>query len=117
MIGNTPNSRFEHIKTATFGIICLGTPHWGSPQARLGQIVANLARVALKRPQTQVLELLGSNSNELDTLSEEFSNLHASLKIVSCYEQKETKISCFKKPMVGMQPKKPSAVANVLYTY
>ena len=101
------NTRFEHLKTATFGIIFLGTPHRGSPQAKLGQIVANLARISFTRPQTQVLKLLESNSHELDALSEEFSELHATLKIVSCYEQKETKISYFKKLMVGMriQPK------------
>ena len=98
------NSRFEHIKIATFGIIFLGTPHRGSPQARLGQIVANVARIAFKT-QSNVLESLKSNSNELDTLSEEFSNLHGTLKIVSCYEQKKTKISIFKKLMVGMEPK------------
>ena len=103
-MANISNSRFAHIKTATFGIIFLGTPHRGSPQARLGQIVANLARIAFKNPQTHLLKSLEKDSHELDALSEEFANLHNILKIVSCYEQKETEISYFKKLIVGTQP-------------
>ena len=95
-------SRFESIKTATFGIIFLGTPHRGSPQANMGQIIANLAKIAFKKPQTQLLEILEKDSPELDDLSEEFSNLHSALRIVSCYEQKETRISIFKSLMVGI---------------
>jgi len=60
-----------------------------------------LAKVAFKKPQTQLLETLEKDSHELDTLSEEFSNLHSALKIVSFYEQKETPISRgFKRLMV-----------------
>jgi len=103
-MANTPHSRFENIKTATFGVVFLGTPHRGSPQANMGHIVAGLARIAFKGPQTQLLKTLERDSNELDTLSEEFSNLHSVLKIVSCYEQKKTKMAYFKKLMVGISP-------------
>ena len=108
-MANTPKSRFEDIKTATFGIIFLGTPHRGSPQANMGQIIVNLAKIAFKKPQKQLLETLKQDSYELDTLSEEFSNLHSALKIVSCYEQKETEIAIvsrgilFTRLMVGIR--------------
>ena len=102
-MANTPNSRFAHIKRCTFGIIFLGTPHRGSPQARLGQIVASLAKAAFKNPQTHLLKSLERDSNDLDILSEEFANLHTTLKIVSFYEQKETSISYLKKRVVGMR--------------
>src|SRR4051794_30063408 len=82
--------RFEIIKTATFGIVFLGTPHRGSDATSMGQLVARLAKVAFYRPQTMLLDTLKRDSNELDTLSHQFSHMHASLKIVSCFEQKET---------------------------
>ncbi|KAF8533089.1 hypothetical protein BDD12DRAFT_763082, partial [Trichophaea hybrida] len=73
-------------------IVFLGTPHRGSDTASMGQIVANLAKVAFRRPQTQLLEMLEKDSHELDALSHEFSLLHSALKIFSCFKQKETKI-------------------------
>lgn len=82
--------KFEIIKNATYGIVFLGTPHRGSDLASLGQTLARIAKVAFKNPKIQLLKILEENSQQLQDLSEQFSNLHSLFHIVSCFEQKET---------------------------
>ena len=90
MIRSRADPRFEAVKTSTFGIVFLGTPHRGSEATSLAQILANIAKVTFKSPKTQLLKSLEKESAELMDLLEDFSHIHSSVQIVSCYEQKET---------------------------
>lgn len=83
-------SKFEVIKKATYGIIFLGTPHRGSDLASLGQTMAKIAKAAFKHPEIHLLKALEANSQQLQELTEQFTELHALFKIVTCFEQKQT---------------------------
>lgn len=87
--------KFESIKNTTYGIIFLGTPHRGSGLASLGETVAKTASVAFgkRKIQTQLLKTLRENSQQLQDLAEEFTELHSLYKIVTCFEQKRTAFS------------------------
>jgi hypothetical protein len=77
---------FHHLKTATHGIIFLGTPHRGSDNANLAIKVASIAKMIYPGIQTQNIKSLQRNSSELQDLADNFRNLHSQLEIVSCYE-------------------------------
>lgn len=67
----------------------LGTPHKGSQLANLGQKLAKTAGVAFQA-KPHLLKSLKEDSEQLQDLSEEFTNLHSLFQIVSCYEMKPT---------------------------
>ena len=53
-------------------IIFLGTPHRGSGAADIGQIAANLARLALQDSNKDILRNLQIDSEVLENIHEEF---------------------------------------------
>jgi len=71
----------------------MGTPHRGTELASFGQMVANMARVAFKKPSLQLLEVLEHDSQALQDLLEDTSTILSSIPVISCFEQKETKLS------------------------
>ena len=77
---------FHHLKTATYGIIFLGTPHHGSEKANIAIKVASMVKMIYPGIQTQIIKSLQKDSFELQDLTDYFRNLHSQLEIVSCYE-------------------------------
>lgn len=71
--------------------------------------MAKIASVAFgkRRTQAQLLKTLRENSQQLQDLAEEFTELHSLYKIVTCFEQKKTSISkrLFSKPEIVGPPK------------
>ncbi|KAI9860949.1 MAG: hypothetical protein M1813_005628 [Trichoglossum hirsutum] len=86
---------FANLKTCCYGLIFMATPHRGSDKANMGKLLANIAKVSLKRPKNQVLRDLGANSLLLQDLSDDFRHLHSQFRIASFFEQKETVVSMF----------------------
>ncbi|KAL9616022.1 MAG: hypothetical protein Q9160_009060 [Pyrenula sp. 1 TL-2023] len=64
--------RSEKIRNQTKLIIFLGTPHRGSAYSGWGQIISNLARVALQDSNKKLVKTLDVNHEVLDNIHEEF---------------------------------------------
>jgi len=67
--------RSEKIREWTKLIIFLGTPHRGSAYAGWGQIASNLARLTLQDTNKKILETLEVNSEVLDYINENFTDI------------------------------------------
>lgn len=83
---------FHHLKTATYGILFLGTPHRGSEKANIAIKIATMAKMIYPGMNTQIIQFLQQNSPELQDLGDDFRNLHSQLEIVSCYELEPKKM-------------------------
>ena len=84
-IRNEPE--YADLRSTTHGVIFLGTPHSGTQYASIGVTLANIARVALKRPARHLLQALEANSPALLDLTMSFKHIQAGLQIVSFCEQ------------------------------
>ena len=67
--------RSEKIREWTKLIVFLGTPHRGSAYAGWGQIASNLARLTLQDTNKKILPTLEVNSEVLDNINEEFTDI------------------------------------------
>ena len=83
---------YRHLKTATCGIIFLGTPHRGSDYADIATPLTNVIKLTYPRFATQIIKSLRKDSFVLQDLADDFRHLHSDFHIVSCYEQKPTKL-------------------------
>lgn len=60
------------IYTETKGVIFLGTPHRGSDKESLGDLMAKAAGVGLRRPNTQLLQSLRTDSHVFEKQRDQF---------------------------------------------
>ena len=60
---------------STYGVVFLGTPHRGSPQAGLGILAANVSRAMLQDANTNILRSLEQNSEVLERIREAFERM------------------------------------------
>ena len=60
---------------STYGVVFLGTPHRGSPQAGLGILVANVCRAMLRDANTRILRSLEQDSEVLERIREAFERM------------------------------------------
>ena len=60
---------------STYGVVFLGTPHRGSPEAGLGVLAANVCRATLPVSNTGILRSLEQNSEILERISEDFEQM------------------------------------------
>lgn len=74
------------IYTATIGTVFLGTPHRGSGAETLGQSVATVAKLALKKPNSQLLATLATDSHILEQQRENFVTVSDRLEVMCFYE-------------------------------
>lgn len=74
--------------SSTAGIIFLGTPHRGSMTANLGGIVAKIAEVAMRNPNTQLLDSLSPDSNFLESQRNQFSLVSEKINVACFYEER-----------------------------
>ncbi|PQE18225.1 Vegetative incompatibility HET-E-1 protein [Rutstroemia sp. NJR-2017a WRK4] len=80
--------RSQPVCIRTKSIVFLGTPHRGSTSTGWGEIVLNLARLALQDSNKKILKTLEVNSEVLDNVHEEFKTIvhKYSIKIHSFQE-------------------------------
>ncbi|KAH6662246.1 Alpha/Beta hydrolase protein [Halenospora varia] len=67
--------RSETCRARTKLIVFLGTPHRGSTYAGWGEIVSNLARLAMQDSNKEIIKTLEVNSEILDNIHEEFKTI------------------------------------------
>jgi protein SERAC1 len=77
---------YRHLKTATYGIVFLGTPHRGSKKANLATKFISIAKMRYPGILTETIKSLQTNSRELEDLADNFRNMHSQFEIVSFYE-------------------------------
>ncbi|KAI9924003.1 hypothetical protein MW887_007461 [Aspergillus wentii] len=74
------------IYTATFGIAFFGTPHRGSPLARVGDVVAKVVRTVLRNPSNTFLNALKKDDLYANELSSNFQQLLENYRYLNFYE-------------------------------
>ena len=62
---------------STYGVVFLGTPHRGSPQAGLGILAANACRAMIRDANTGILRSLEQDSEVLERIREAFERMMA----------------------------------------
>ena len=73
--------RSEKCQKQTRLILFLGTPHLGSRVATMGQMAANIARLALQDANTGILKDLEIDNETLDKIHEQFVKIVLDRKI------------------------------------
>ena len=74
-------TELSRILAVTIGVIFLGTPHHGSKAASLGNSFAKLTKIALRRPDTKILNALEQESDVLERVSRGFGQVLALGKV------------------------------------
>jgi hypothetical protein len=75
------------IFTSTAGIIFLGTPHRGSATANLGGIIAKIAQITMRKPNSELLSSLASDSHFLESQRSDFSLVSEKIGVTCFYEE------------------------------
>jgi len=71
--------------------VFLGTPHRGSSKAGLGELAANIAKLAFQRPNIQLVQLLKKDSALLESQRRSFASISRDMAIGSIYETVPTR--------------------------
>lgn len=80
------NASTAGIKTATQGVVFLGTPHRGSNKAKWATIATNLMGMVLKDHNSKVVDALVRGSETLERIQTSFSKFLITLPVWTCYE-------------------------------
>ena len=78
------------IYVSTAGVVFMGTPHRGSSKTSLGEIVAGIAKVSFRQPNTQLLMTLARDSNILEKQRDDFTTISKDLDVVCIREEVPT---------------------------
>ena len=62
---------------STYGVVFLGTPHRGSPQAGLGILAANVCRAMIQDANTGIVRSLEQDSEVLERIRDGFERIMA----------------------------------------
>lgn len=87
---NRENERLGLIYQHTEALIFLGTPHRGSDKAELGQMVANIAKVSLRQPNSKLIRALSRESDVLEQQRQAFASVSSNVLIACFYEEMPT---------------------------
>ncbi|GAB1317133.1 hypothetical protein MFIFM68171_07343 [Madurella fahalii] len=74
------------ISNSTKGIVFFGTPHRGADAAKWAKVVTDVVSTSLNLPQAELVKVLQTNSDDLMSISEDFSPLASRYAIASFYE-------------------------------
>ena len=66
---------------SAYGVVFLGTPHRGSPQAGLGILAANVCKAMLQDTNTGILRSLEHDSEMLERIREAFERMMTREKV------------------------------------
>ena len=80
------NSSTAGIKSATQGVVFMGTPHRGSNKAKWATIATNLMGVVWKDHNSKVVDGLVRGSETLERIQTNFSKFLITLPVWTCYE-------------------------------
>lgn len=80
------------IYRCTSGVVFLGTPHRGSEQTGLADIVSRIARVALRQPNKHIVRNLAEDSDVLERQRKSFASISERLSLVCLFEEVPTSI-------------------------
>ncbi len=80
------------IYASAIGVIFLGTPHRGSSQATLGEVVTNIAKLSIRQPNEQLLQTLRPDSHILENQRDQFTTISRDLSIVCIKEELPTSV-------------------------
>lgn len=75
---------------STIGVVFMGTPHRGSSKASYGEIAVNVAKLSLRRTNTQLLRTLKPDSQILERLRDSFTTISNDMAIVCIREELPT---------------------------
>ncbi|OAL29393.1 hypothetical protein AYO22_02287 [Fonsecaea multimorphosa] len=84
------NEAYTNICEATFGLAFFATPHRGGEHARIGSVVADIAKLATGNTRNTFLDHLQKNSILSEQLGENFKSLIGKYKILSFFETLKT---------------------------
>lgn len=74
------------IFTATFGIVFFGTPHRGSPLARIGDVFAKVTRAVLNTSSNTFMNALKKDDIYATELSSNFQQIQEQYQYLNFYE-------------------------------
>lgn len=80
------------IYRSTVGVVFLGTPHRGSDKAGLAQIVQEVAKLALRKPNEKLLKNLERESDVLEHQRKSFASVSEKMSLRCLFEEKPTGI-------------------------
>ncbi|KAF4626223.1 hypothetical protein G7Y89_g11938 [Cudoniella acicularis] len=89
-LNNQQDERLGSIYKHTAGVVFLGTPHRGSEQVGLGQVVAKVAACALRQPNDKLLKNLDKESDVLERQRRSFASINQAIPLVCLWEEKPT---------------------------
>ncbi|OJJ87138.1 uncharacterized protein ASPGLDRAFT_80025 [Aspergillus glaucus CBS 516.65] len=77
---------YSSIFKATFGVVFFGTPHRGSPLARIGDVFAKVARAVLNTPNNTFMNALKKDDLYATELSSNFQQIQEQYQYLNFYE-------------------------------
>ena len=80
------------IYRSTVGVVFLGTPHRGSDKVGLAQIVQEVAKLALRKPNEKLLKNLERESDVLEHQRKSFASVSEKMSLRCLFEEKPTGI-------------------------
>ena len=86
------------ISTHTHSVIFMGTPHRGSSKESYGDILVNVAKVSLYRPNKQLLQTLRPDSHILENQRDNFTTVSKDMPTVCIREELSTGIGIVRTP-------------------
>lgn len=91
-LSNNQHFDLGALYSCTKGVVFLGTPHRGSGKATIGEVVSNIAKIGLQRPNDKLIEVLGEDSQVLERQMKSFTSISNALPIACVTEELPTGI-------------------------
>ena len=82
----TLDQTYKSIVERTCLLVFFATPHQGGNFSSVGDVVARIARAALRKPSNDLIESLKSNSNGAVRRFEQFRHLYEKLLVINFFE-------------------------------
>jgi hypothetical protein len=89
---NNRNKAHGSIYSCTAGVVFLGTPHRGSDKAGLAKLVSNVAKVAFRQPNNNLVHSLDEDSDALERQRDSFTSISKDMPLVCLFEELPTGI-------------------------
>jgi hypothetical protein len=89
---NNRNKAHGSIYSCTAGVVFLGTPHRGSDKVGLAKLVSNVAKVAFRQPNNNLVHSLDEDSDALERQRDSFTSISKDMPLVCLFEELPTGI-------------------------
>jgi hypothetical protein len=89
---NNRNKAHGSIYSCTAGVVFLGTPHRGSDKVGLAKLVSNVAKVAFRQPNNNLVHNLDEDSDALERQRDSFTSISKDMPLVCLFEELPTGI-------------------------